>query len=67
MFCEKCGKEISKYEVCGSEISTNASHDHFDKKTGEEWYRINYNYDDHLYCRKWDHQKIIFFRKQIAD
>jgi len=63
MFCEKCGKEISKYEVCGSEVSTGSFHERFDKKTGEEWRSVNVEND--FRCRKWNHKKIIWTKWQV--
>ena len=66
MFCEKCGKEIYHYGICGSEICIQTLHHHYDKTTGEEWRSFYNTSATGLFCSKWKHEKIIISNEVIS-
>jgi hypothetical protein len=68
MFCHNCGKEISSYTLCDSELFAEVSPAHYDKKTGIHWYLID-KYVSSLEeamdrqpfaCEKWGHSPVAF-------
>ena len=54
MFCQKCGKDIDNYVKCGSTITAPATPDHFDSKSGKQFFEFDFK---KFYCEKFRHRE----------
>jgi len=61
MFCPKCGKEMSDYQVCGSDIfliHSPLDKPEYDPKTGEKLFHVLVNEFAEGYCKNWRHREL---------